>query len=220
MVACPDGPFRSASLFRNQNICPLNRASAQKTFCYRWCHQVPLYPAPAELSYPPRSIRSFDRARIVLSLGSTFHAPVPPGSETRQPWPGKGLATPTKATVVPALQRFATAVTHAVNRRSSVVARSRCARDVLPKASPASTVCPVAMASGHDLSRSTLHCFTEDHQATILRTTLTISTSRSITRTRLCSLTRTRSIAHQPQEKTLPPRIILSHMLSTISTRQ
>jgi len=198
----------------------ISRASAQKTFCYRWCHQVPLCPSPAALSYPLRYIRPFDRARIALSLGSTFHTPVPPGSETQQSWPGKGLAIPIKETVVPVLQRFATAVTHAVNRRSSVVARGRCARGVLPKASPASTVCLVAMASGHDLSRPILHCFTEDRQATILRTTLTISTSRSINRIRLCSLTKIRSTAHPPPEKTLPHRIISGHILSTVSTRQ
>ena len=109
--------------------------------------------------------------------------------------------TPTKETAFPAQQRSATAVTHVVNRRSSVVARSQCVNDVPPKVLPANTVSLAAMANGHAPFSPTLHCSTEDRLVAFLQTTLIASTSHSILKIPTCSQTTPRSIAHLPQER-------------------
>lgn len=140
---CPDGLSSWASLFRDHIICRTrwhrDKRRLPTTCANRFTHVPHLRRLPSDLSIAVVSFQTQDQSFI-------HHYRKDP--EGRHSWPGQGPATPTTETVVPARQRFATAVTHVVNRRSNVVARSQLARGVPPKALPANIASRAAMASG------------------------------------------------------------------------
>lgn len=149
-MVCPDGLPRWSSLFRDHDICRTRGHRHKRRLATACTTGSFLCPVPATLFYPQRPVRSSDRAWFSLDDQTSINQ-CAKGHNIRHSWSGKGSATPIMETVVLAQQRFATAVTHVVSKRSNVVGRSRCAKDVPPKASPASIVFLAAMASGHDL---------------------------------------------------------------------